>query len=79
MLIVNCCEVMHYICTGGCGAVVENPGTCQAMACPNYGHQFESCDCADNQHYGKMKMPSGSTTIPEKKKEKKWWQFWKRG
>lgn len=67
----------HYICTGGCGAVVEKPGVCQAMGCPKHGQPFEPCDCTDNQHYGKVKPPTGTGTMPEKKEEKKWWQFWK--
>lgn len=69
----------HYICTGGCGAVVEKPGVCQAMACPKHGQPFEPCDCTDNQHYGKVKPPVGASTIPteEVKQESKWWQFWK--
>lgn len=68
----------HYICAGGCGAVVERPGICQAMACPMHGQSFEECDCTDNKHYDKVKAPSGTGTAPTvETEEKKWWQFWK--
>ena len=68
----------HYICTGGCGAVVERPGVCQAMNCPKHGQPLNPCNCTDNKHYGKVSVPSGSGTTPEETvKEKKWWQFWK--
>lgn len=68
----------HYICTGGCGAVVEKPGVCQAIGCPKHGQPFEACDCTDNQHYGKLKsQQQGATKDVPEKKEKKWWQIWK--
>lgn len=67
----------HYICTGGCGAVVENPGICQAMACPKHGQPLEQCDCSDNQHYGKVKSPVVAVEKSEEQSSKKWWEFWK--
>lgn len=41
----------HYICTGGCGAVSDKPGVCQAVECPNHGHAFVECNCTDGKHY----------------------------
>ena len=69
----------HYICTGGCGAVVENPGICQAMSCPKHGFPLEACDCTDNQHYGKIDKQAGAVkeTASEVREDKKWWQIWK--
>lgn len=67
----------HYICTGGCGAVVEKPGVCQAMNCPKHGHPLEPCDCTDNQHFGKLKPQQDVTGSVPEKEEKKWWQIWK--
>ena len=42
----------HYICTGDCGGVAENPQTCQAMECGKYQEPLESCDCHDGKHGG---------------------------
>ena len=42
----------HYICTGGCKGVSNNPGTCQAADCPKHEHPLEKCDCADGKHHG---------------------------
>lgn len=42
----------HYICTGGCNAVVDNPGVCQSTVCPKHGHPLEPCDCVDGKHHG---------------------------
>lgn len=44
----------HYICTGGCGAVKDIPGICQAPNCQNKGHNFIACDCEDSKHAGLM-------------------------
>ena len=40
----------HYICTGGCGGVADEPGTCQAETCDNWGEELEECSCADGTH-----------------------------
>jgi len=40
----------HYVCTGGCGAVSDTPGTCQANGCPLYQHPFVECNCTDGNH-----------------------------
>ena len=42
----------HYICTGGCKGVNENPGSCQDEECLNYGEPLEECECPDNKHGG---------------------------
>ncbi len=44
----------HYICTGGCRAVSETPGTCQAEDCSKRGEPFEPCECEDGKHDGKQ-------------------------
>lgn len=61
----------HWICTGGCGAVVEKPGICQATGCPRFGLPFDSCDCMDNQHYGKAIKTLGVQSPNPAQKEKK--------
>ncbi|HEX9664500.1 MAG TPA: hypothetical protein VGA49_01620 [Patescibacteria group bacterium] len=43
---------MHYICTGGCQGLSDQPGVCQTPDCPNEGHPLKACDCADGRHYG---------------------------
>jgi len=40
----------HNICTGTCGGVADEPGTCQAEDCPKHGQPLEPCDCLDGQH-----------------------------
>lgn len=40
----------HYICTGGCGGSSEEPGTCQATDCDNWGEELEECTCKDGSH-----------------------------
>lgn len=66
----------HYICTGGCGAVTDAPSVCRTNDCHEYNHQLTPCDCADSQHYGKLKK-SEAAPAEEVKQEKKWWEFWK--
>lgn len=56
----------HYICTGGCGAVMEESGVCQAKDCSKYNHPFEFCDCADNKHYGKLEHLINANELEKK-------------
>jgi len=44
----------HYICTGGCGGVSENPGVCQTEDCPKHEQPLDECNCEDNKHYGRQ-------------------------
>lgn len=41
---------VHYICTGGCEGVSEQPGTCQAQTCLKYGEPLTECSCIDGRH-----------------------------
>ncbi len=43
----------HYICTGGCGGVAEEPKTCGAETCPKHGVPLTPCECTDGEHGGK--------------------------
>ncbi|OGL67636.1 hypothetical protein A3B21_01435 [Candidatus Uhrbacteria bacterium RIFCSPLOWO2_01_FULL_47_24] len=43
----------HYICTGGCGGVSEEIGTCQTETCDNWGEPLEECNCTDGTHQNK--------------------------
>lgn len=43
----------HYICTGGCRGVGQESGACAAEECPKYGEPLDSCDCEDDEHYGR--------------------------
>lgn len=40
----------HYICTGGCGGVAEEPGMCKVEGCPFYAEELEECNCEDGTH-----------------------------
>ncbi|MFA5133657.1 MAG: hypothetical protein WC459_02535 [Patescibacteria group bacterium] len=40
----------HYICKGGCGAVSETAGVCEANGCPGYQNELIQCDCEDGNH-----------------------------
>ena len=40
----------HYICTGGCKGVSEDPGTCQAEICPKNLFPLKECSCENGKH-----------------------------
>ena len=40
----------HYVCTGGCGGVSDNPGVCNAQNCSLNGKPLKACHCADGNH-----------------------------
>ncbi len=40
----------HYVCTGGCGGVAPQPGTCMAETCAKHGMPLLECHCTDEQH-----------------------------
>ncbi|MEK7513252.1 MAG: hypothetical protein AAB601_03575 [Patescibacteria group bacterium] len=50
----------HYLCTGGCGGVLDRPGVCGAPECPAHGQPLEECDCTDDRHYGAFDITDGS-------------------
>ena len=41
---------IHYICSGECKGVSNNPGNCQAAHCSMYGKPLIMCDCEDGKH-----------------------------
>ncbi len=40
----------HYVCTGGCGAVLEMPGACGDSSCLMYNMDLLQCNCEDGHH-----------------------------
>ena len=40
----------HYVCTGGCGGVSENPGVCNAQSCSKFNMPLTECHCGDGNH-----------------------------
>lgn len=40
----------HYICTGECNGVADQPGTCQAGDCSLSGQPLAECNCGDGSH-----------------------------
>jgi hypothetical protein len=40
----------HYACTGDCGGVAMEPGTCQAPNCTQYEKPLVPCDCDSASH-----------------------------
>ena len=40
----------HYICTGGCGGSLQEPGVCGTENCPHKGQAMQECNCADGFH-----------------------------
>lgn len=44
--------MVHYICTGGCKGVSDDPGTCRADDCPKHGQPLTPCHCEDGEHGG---------------------------
>jgi len=41
---------IHYVCTGGCGFVSENPGKCPTLGCPRARNPLTLCQCSDGKH-----------------------------
>ena len=48
----------HYICTGGCGGVAEEPGMCKAEECPFYAEELQECHCEDGTHEKREEEPA---------------------
>jgi len=55
----------HYICTGGCKGVSDQPGLCQTLDCPKHGEPLTACDCTDGKHHGAFEKEE-----PEPEEEK---------
>ena len=45
----------HYICTGECAGISEQPGVCRSQTCSKRGQPLEECECRDGKHGGKRK------------------------
>jgi hypothetical protein len=41
---------IHYVCTGGCGTVSNNPGKCHSIDCPRGRNPFSICECKNGKH-----------------------------
>ncbi|OGY96968.1 MAG: hypothetical protein A2122_00020 [Candidatus Liptonbacteria bacterium GWB1_49_6] len=59
----------HYICTGGCNAVSETPGTCQDEDCSKRGEPLDLCECEDGEHEGRQRQVEEEGEGEEKMKE----------
>ncbi len=42
--------MQHYVCTGECGGVSREPGTCQADTCSKHNQPLVQCDCNGEEH-----------------------------
>ncbi|MBT3539266.1 hypothetical protein HOF40_03545 [Candidatus Parcubacteria bacterium] len=43
-------EKKHYVCTGECGGISQEPGICQAPDCPMHGKPLVECSCKMPSH-----------------------------
>lgn len=59
----------HYICTGGCEGVADQPGVCGAAACPKHGTPLEACECTDGKHFGKFDQDAATEAALKEKEE----------
>ncbi len=48
----------HYVCTGGCNGVSDQPGTCQMKDCIKFSLPLTACDCSDGQHAEAYENPN---------------------
>ena len=51
----------HYVCTGGCGGVSEDPGTCNNKSCMKYHNFLSVCHCTDGRHAEALEHPNVAT------------------
>ncbi len=40
----------HYVCSGSCQKVSDDPGVCQNPDCSSYNQPLKECNCSDNKH-----------------------------
>ena len=40
----------HYVCTGDCKNVSDDPGVCQSDFCNKSGEELAICGCEDGEH-----------------------------
>ena len=43
-------EEIHYVCTGGCGLVTNEPGKCKSRGCVRNRNPLEVCKCNNGKH-----------------------------
>lgn len=43
-------ELKHYICSGNCKGISQNPGICQSQNCDKYNQELSECLCGDGLH-----------------------------
>lgn len=48
----------HFICTGGCGGISDQAGTCQVRDCMKYHAPLTACHCEDEKHLEAMDDPN---------------------
>lgn len=42
----------------------NNPGTCQASSCPQYGQDLETCECEDGRHPAQLEAKKEAERNP---------------
>ncbi len=48
----------HYVCTGTCKTVSDQPKTCSNTECTRNGQEFVACSCTDGNHDEAFKKTS---------------------
>jgi len=41
---------IHYVCSGGCGFISNDPGKCKSIGCIRARNPLSECKCADGKH-----------------------------
>ena len=49
---------VHYVCTGGCNDVSDEPRTCQTKDCMKYHQPMTACHCEDGLHEEAFSHPN---------------------
>lgn len=40
----------HYVCSGECKGVSDNPGSCRAKDCSKHEQKLKPCECEEGDH-----------------------------
>lgn len=53
---------VHYVCTGGCGLVVNEYGKCTVPGCYRHRNPLNECTCTNGKHMGLqiLNVPKGA-------------------
>jgi hypothetical protein len=53
---------IHFVCTGGCGLVVNEPGKCTTAGCYRHRNPLTECKCKNEKHgkFLKLNVPKGA-------------------